>query len=80
MKTKEPLNMLGVITKIQEVYFDLCDARNDQFLSFKRGSDTPQGYENAGEWIQEQIERLEYIEDMVKLLMEEITEPEESEK
>jgi hypothetical protein len=60
------MNPDQLITRIQEVYFDLCDAHNDKFLVFYPEADTPQGFESADEWVEEQRNKLAEIEDRVK--------------
>ena len=58
-----------LLTKIQEVYFDLCDVSNLDCLTFRRGSNKPQEFSNAQEWIEEQKTKLEEIENMVAQLL-----------
>ena len=59
-----------LLTMIQEVYFDICDVSNNQSLTFKRGAEKPEEFENAQEWVEEQKNKLEEIEEMVKALLQ----------
>ncbi len=62
------MNPNQLITRIQEVYFDLCDASNDKFLVFNPEANTPQGFESANEWVEEQRDKLAEIEAAVRSL------------
>lgn len=58
-----------LLTTIQEVYFDLCDVSNNQSLTFRRGAEKPQEFDNAQEWVEEQKNKLAEIEEMVTELL-----------
>lgn len=62
------MNPDQLITRIQEVYFDLCDAHNDKFLTFAPDADIPQGFGSADEWVEEQRDKLAEIEAAVRSL------------
>lgn len=51
-----------LLTTVQEVYFDLCDAIENHTFS---GGDLPQEFKSAEEWLQEQKTKLEQIEAML---------------
>jgi ABC-type Fe3+-hydroxamate transport system substrate-binding protein len=58
-----------LLTTIQEVYFDMCDALNNGSLVFNEEADTPEEFEDAQEWLAEQKRKLEEIESQVKELL-----------
>jgi hypothetical protein len=49
-------------TKIQEVLFDLIDAKNNRMLALNQEAELPQEFESLDEWLDEQIHKLEQIE------------------
>jgi hypothetical protein len=53
-------------TAIQEVYFDLVDARDNQLLALAPEAELPQEFDTIGEWLDEQINKLERIEQLTK--------------
>jgi len=54
--------MNNTITLLQEVLFDLYDARNNALLSLKKGAELPDEFSSIEEWLSEQIEKIEMIE------------------
>ena len=49
-------------TKIQEVLFDLIDAKNNRMLGLNQEAELPQEFESLDEWLDEQILKLEQID------------------
>jgi hypothetical protein len=53
-------------TAIQEVYFDLVDARDNQLFALSPEAELPQEFDTIGDWLDEQINKLERIEQLTK--------------
>lgn len=53
-----------LLTKIQEVFFDLVDARNNRMLALAPEAGLPQEFETLDDWLDEQIVKLNRIEGM----------------
>jgi hypothetical protein len=56
----------ALLTTIQEVYFDLVDARDNQLLALAPDAELPQEFDTIGDWLDEQINKLERIEQLTK--------------
>lgn len=54
--------MNQIITTLQEVLFDLYDARNSGVLQWRKGAETPEEFNSVDEWLDEQIAKIETIE------------------
>lgn len=52
----------STLTTLQEVLFDLYDARDSGVLQWREGEETPEEFESVEEWLNEQIMKIESIE------------------
>lgn len=61
----KPVDNLALI-KLQEVYFDICDAINNDLFMFNKNSEIPQEFDSIKDWLMEQKNKLEKIELLIK--------------
>ncbi len=54
----------ALLTKLQEVFCDLVDAKNNRLLALAPEAQLPQEFETLDEWLDEQIVKLNRIEGM----------------
>lgn len=54
--------MNQIITTLQEVLFDLYDARETNLLQWRKGAEKPEEFNSVDEWLNEQIAKIEAIE------------------